>query len=403
MKVKKILVSLVLSVAIICVFVVPAYAFPGNYWWYPDNMHVRIYHPASGMYLGIDPNGNEQNGARLQLQNYQEGNQLQIFYLKHIANDSSGHQYYQIRVHGENGKIIEVRNNSKDDWGEVAQWDEHTNYSAIWSFFTEKPHKGSDSPICCIKNYNSQKLLNVAGGKHYNGNNMIQYHEDGTSSEVFQVINVENNVTGAIWTADWNNRGISFSITKDTKSARQKYDTPITKINNGYIGYPYIFDENKWYLASVAYLDSNMQKQIIMMHDKDLFKTTGQKLKEYFLGEATDSIIDKGTEVVIDKYLGKVPMGGIPSAAILGFTDIIMNGHSDIQWKRLAEYFKNNVNVRVETYYKFQGDPGWYTTAYVIVGDKNPVYWDGKKSSIDTVYYDSDGSIVKGNIEYFYK
>lgn len=207
MKIKKRLLSLLLAILIISMSItitIPVNAFPGNYWWYPNNMHVRIYHPASGKYLGIGPNGNEQNGARLQLQDKQEGNQLQIFFLKHIANDNEGHRYYQIRVHGENNKIIEVRNNSKDDWGEVAQWDEHTNESAIWSFFTENLHNGGDSPICCIKNYNSKKLLNVAGGEHYSGNNIIQYHEDGTSSETFQIINIENDV------ADWKNVNTTY-------------------------------------------------------------------------------------------------------------------------------------------------------------------------------------------------
>lgn len=395
MKAKKTIVSFFLVIAIVVSLVPSVYAFPGYYWWYPNNMHVRIYHPASGMYLGIDPNGNEQDGARLQLQNYQEGDQLQVFYLKHIANDSNGHKYYQIRVHGENGKIIEVRNSSKDDWGEVAQWSEHTNNCAIWSFFTENPYGGGDSPVCCIKNYNSQKLLNVAGGEHYNGNNMIQYHEDGTSSEVFQIVNVEDKIIGAIWTADWNNRGIWLSGAKDTKQNRQRYNTPITKVSNGYVWHPEGYDKNKWYLASVAYLDSNMQKKIIMMHDKNLFKTTWQQLKDYSVGEGKETIVDKG--------LGKMGLGGIPTGTIMGFIDIIMNGHSDIQWKRLAEYFRDNTNVRIETYYKFQGDPGWYTTTYVIVGDKNSVYWDGRKSSINTTYYDSDGKVVNGSIEYFYK
>lgn len=131
------------------------------------------------------------------------------------------------------------------------------------------------------------------------------------------------------------------------------------------------------------------------MHDKNLFKTTWEQLKDYFFEE--------GKETVVDKGLGVIGLGSIPSGTIKGFIDIIMNGHSDIQWKRLAEYFRDNTNVRIETYYKFKGDPGWYTIAYVIVGDKNSVYWDGRKSSIDTTYYDSDGEVVNGNIEYFYK
>lgn len=143
------------------------------------------------------------------------------------------------------------------------------------------------------------------------------------------------------------------------------------------------------------YLDSKLQKEILMMHDEDIFKTIGERLVEETLGTAKESIIDKGLE--------KTPLGGIPTGLIGGWVDIILAGHDDIQWKRLAEYFKDNTNVRIEIYYKFQGDVGWYTTAYTIVGDKNPVYWSGKKADIDTTYLDSDEKEVSGNIEYFFR
>ncbi|MDE5758197.1 MAG: RICIN domain-containing protein, partial [Allobaculum sp.] len=161
-------------------------------------MHVRIHHPASGKYLGVaPPNGEDRNGARLQLQDYQEGNNLQVFYLKNVFNDSEGHRYYQIRVHGEDNKIIEVRNSSFDDWGEVAQWTDHSLPCSLWCFFTENPQGGYDSPICAIQNYNSGKLMNIAGGKYYNGTNLIQFQEDNTPSEFFQIINVEAGSTGS--------------------------------------------------------------------------------------------------------------------------------------------------------------------------------------------------------------
>lgn len=103
-----------ISVVLVCVmlfsiFGTMTYAFPGNYFWFPHNMHVRIHHPSSRMYLGIDPDGNEANGARIQLQHYQKANQNQIFYLKQIAIDENGRIQYQIRVHGEREMCIEIR------------------------------------------------------------------------------------------------------------------------------------------------------------------------------------------------------------------------------------------------------------------------------------------------------
>lgn len=396
MKTKQKMLSLVLAIALILPLILnTAYAFPGNYWWYPNNMHVRIYHPASGKYLGISNDGNEQNGARLQLQNYQEGNQLQIFYLKRIATDSAGHYYYQIRVHGENGKIIEVRNSSHDDWGEVAQWDEHSNYCAIWSFFTENPHEGWESPVCCIKNLESGKLMNVAGGKHNSGNNIIQYHEDGTSSEVFQIINVEDQIEGAIWTPDWNDRGIFWTGAKNTETNRQKYSTPISFISGDWIYYPHA-DEDTWYLAQVLYLDDGLQKKILLANDKDSFKTFWQRLEETVFGESSEIILDAGME-----HLG---LGAIPTGLISGIVDVIATGQEHEQWRKLVTAFQNNSNVRIEIYYKFKGK-GWGdpVVTYVVVNDNKSTYWDGKKSSIDTTYYDWNGEKLNGSIEYFYK
>lgn len=47
--------AFILVVSTLTMLIPSAYAFPGNYFWFPKNMHVRIYHPSSGLYLGIEP------------------------------------------------------------------------------------------------------------------------------------------------------------------------------------------------------------------------------------------------------------------------------------------------------------------------------------------------------------
>ena len=198
-------------------------AFPGNYYWYPKEMHVRIYHPASGMYLGIARDGNEQDGAQLQLQYYEEGNQNQIFYLRNMGKNKNGKTRYQIRIHGEENKIIEVKDSSTKDCASIVQCTAHDKNSGKWYFFTETRRGGYDSAVCCIRNVKSGKMLNVNGGRHYDGNNMIQYHEDGTSSEVFEIKSVENDVIGATWNRKWSGaKNLNWPIVRDTKENRKK-------------------------------------------------------------------------------------------------------------------------------------------------------------------------------------
>lgn len=193
------IIAVVFSITVLCVSPIQkVQAFPGNYFWFPQAMHVRIKHPASGLYLGIEKGGIDQsgvikNGARLQLQRYDKDNPLQVFYLKPIAKDANGRIQYQIRVHGETDQVLEIRNGSLDDWAEAAQWSEHKGNCAKWYFFTERNRNGYNSATCCIKNVNSGKLLNVANGANVAGTNLIQYHEDNTSSEVFYVERVSLN------------------------------------------------------------------------------------------------------------------------------------------------------------------------------------------------------------------
>ena len=390
------ILAFLLTLSMLLMFSTTAYAFPGNYFWFPNNMHVCIYHPSSEMYLGIDPDGNEVNGARIQLQRYEEGNQNQIFYLKAVSMDEDGRIQYQIRVHGESEMVIEIRNSSHDDWAEAAQWTTHGGDCAKWYFFTETNRNGYDSAICCIKNVESGKMLNVAGNEAYEGNNLIQYHEDGTEAEVFQIISVEDEIIGAMWSRDWGkneNDGMYWSIAKDTAKNRKKYFTPINVYNNGYIGYPVQHDETIGYLATVIWADSNLQKKLLQVHNPP--KSGWDKIMEAVGGT--------GREFVIDEVFSKTPLGAVPMGDVEGVIATIMAAQSEEQWFIIEKAFEEHSKVRIEIYYVF--DAGrWGVSCKAVVNEDIDTYWDGSKSSISNlVDMNYSGTWIEGNVEYFYR
>lgn len=391
-----VMLTIVLFLPIMVMLAPEAHAFPGNFFWFPDNMHVRIYHPSSGMYLGIDRDGNEVDGAHLQLQRYEEGNQNQIFYLKAVSRDSNGRIQYQIRVHGESEMIIEIRNSSHDDWAEAAQWTTHDGDCAKWYFFTETNRNGYDSATCCIKNVESGKMLNVTGNEAYDGNNLIQYHEDGTQAEVFQIISVEDDIIGAMWSRNWgknDNGGMYWSYAKDTSKNRQKYFTPINVYKDGYIYYPVQHDETVGYLATVIWADSNLQKKLLQLHNPP--ESAWNKLKE--------AVGSTGREYVVDSIFSTTPLGAVPMGDVEGIIATIMAGQSEQQWYLIEKAFEEHSKVRIEIYYVF--DVGmWGVSCKAIVNDQIDTYWDGSKYAIgSSVNMNYSGTWVEGSVEYFYK
>ncbi len=397
-RILSLVIAILFTVSAIAKFAPKAYAFPGNYFWFPRNMHVRIYHPASNMYLGIDRNGNEVDGARLQLQRYEEGNQNQIFYLKAVSYDSTGRAQYQIRVHGESEMVIEIRNSSHDDWAEAAQWTTHNKDCAKWYFFTETNRNGYDSAVCCIKNVESGKLLNVAGNEHYDGNNIIQYHEDGTEAETFEIISVDNDIIGAMWSRNWGSSankqdGMYWSYVKDTKSNRSKYFTPINIYTNGLIYYPVQFNNNISYLATVIWADSNLQKKLLQLHYTP--KGGWAKIK--------DEITSVGKELFIDTTFSMTPLGAIPMGDTEGIVSTIMLAQSEQQWYLMEKAFEQHSKVRIEIYYVFDAG-AWGVDCKAIMNDQIDTYWDGSISNIgDFVNMNYSGTWVNGTVEYFYK
>lgn len=390
---------MVIGINVYAVIPTIAYAFPGNYFWQPENMHVRIYHVASGLSLGISNDDNDVNGGRLELQRYDEANQLQIFYLRRIATrNDNGTFVYQIRVHGENNKVIEVRNSSQDDWGEVAQWEDGGQQCAYWQFYTEGPDDDKHDVTCAIQNWNSGKMLNVAGGEGIEGNDLIQYHEDGTTAEIFRIecVSDDDTIAGATWTRDWSNASeLYWGLAKNTKYNREKYYTPINQYTNDYIRYPVNYgDQNGIWLGAVLWMDGNMMNDMRSYLDPP---SSGWNDLKNALGESA-------TDFAVDRIADVIGAGSVPNGSIMGIVGIIATGQERNQKAIFKELMNSYNKVKIEIWYNFTSG-SWGTSYRIYINNKSDTYWDGNKSSIggNTYYCSYNNTNIDGTIEYFFK
>lgn len=134
--------------------------------------HYRIRYAGNGSYLDIPADGYTANGTQLQVWEYAEGNQNQIFKLVDTGNGW--------HILSREGKVIEVRDSRHDDGAPVSQWDSHDLACGLWDI--QKNSDGSYS----FRNRESGKYLNVyGGGNASNGTKIIQWYNDGTEAMRF--------------------------------------------------------------------------------------------------------------------------------------------------------------------------------------------------------------------------
>ena len=134
--------------------------------------HYRIRYAGNGSYLDIPADGYTSNGTQLQVWEYAEGNQNQIFKLVDTGNGW--------HILSREGKVIEVRDSRHDDGAPVAQWDSHNLSCGLWDI--QKNEDGTYS----FRNRESGKYLNVCGGGNaVNGTKIIQWYNDGTEAMRF--------------------------------------------------------------------------------------------------------------------------------------------------------------------------------------------------------------------------
>lgn len=243
-----------------------------------SNGYYRIIHIESGKYVDVKDESTD-NGATLQIWEYAEGNQNQIFYIENKCNG----KYAIYANHSQ--KAIEVRDSSKEDRATVAQWDYVKKTCQQWNIILN--FDGSYSFV----NVNSGKYLNVEGNETKNGTRLIQYYSDGTTAEKFKLVKM---TSSDIIDAEWKTSADALTYEYFTISSTNNVCTSeFGYIKNGRWYYP---STSKNSLYSVTYIDKD--KIIDMVTDSAKKDTLSTALSNYAKDEAYGKIIDKIAEYI---------------------------------------------------------------------------------------------------------
>lgn len=345
-----------------------------------EDGYYRIMHVESGKYADVKDISTE-NGAILQLWEYAEGNQNQVFCIV-----GRGNGKYTISPN-HSQKVIEVRDSRTDDRAPVAQWDYAKIPCQQW-----KIESNSDGTYS-FANVNSGKYLNVEGNETKNGTRFIQYYNDGTTAEKFILKKLK---TSDIINAEW--KISSSAITYSSYNTFESY-------NKCFSDYSYVKDGRTYYpttskstVCLVTYLDKETVNHMVYSGAKK--ETLSNALKEYAKGEITDATFDIISEVI--------PGVNAFNEFVIKPLALIYNDSKNENWNRFLDKAEvavnNNHGVIVITTLKETAVPTWGplangSTAY---GTYN-VY----KDSYSFEYKEWDGSIdkmtSKGTWSYYFK
>lgn len=305
--------------------------------------YYLIQHVGSGKYWDIT-DGSTANGARLQICQRLPEHQNQVFYLKKIGN------YWRIGAYGSR-KIIEVRNSSKSNHAEVAQWD-YANISCQWWTII----CNSDGTVS-FKNVNSGKYIDVTGNGTADGTKMIQYTSNGTTAQKFKLYRLYNNdILNATWTRNLKTSNISWKKINWTSPVANytKYS------KSGYYPTP-----GKTYLKKVEYIDADTVHDMLVK--KGLNKSTFEQIKDIVYGEGTE----EAAAALLKRMGYDIPSMGIA----LGILETLATSQSRKDWNNFANTTKSGKGIKKTTYVTFvkcsyygplnNGTTAWGTRYYV--------------------------------------
>lgn len=318
---------------------------------------ARIRYAGNGKYLDIPSESFYDNGAQLQVWDYVEGNQNQIFIFYDTGNG------WQIFSHL-TGKIIEVRNSSHDDYAQVAQWDKHNLNCGRWDIIAN-----NDGTVS-FKNRESGLYLNVlGGGDASNGTKIIQYHDDGTVAMKFYL---ELMSYGDIYSASF----IRNVTNNDIEWARLDFNT--TMNYNKYLktenGLKYVPIPNQKILERVDFIPAQTVLEIIK--EKAYSKSTWQEIEDTVKGEGKESAI-----ALLLKRLGfgNVPGIGYGLGILQALLDMKANRESN-NFLNAVQYGKNGLcGVIVYTYYKVEATEHFIPNANGRGGYSNFTFITGER------------------------
>lgn len=337
------LISLFLVVAILFAFCVPVQAK-----WKTQSVssgsYYRISYANNNRYLDIPSEGYNNNGTQLQLWDYAEGNQNQIFRLVDTGNGW--------HIISQNGRIVEVRDSRHDDCAPVAQWDYHNLNCGLWNI------RCNDDGTVSFQNRESGKYLNVEGGGNAkNGNKIIQYHDDGTVAMRFYLEALGNeDVLGASYVrtlyrneVSWGNINRSYSM-----------------YYADYSGWAYQ-DGNTYYFPSVG------QKVFVSMeflspltvenlvYGRSYNQSVWDQIKQAATGEASSEVVSAVGEKL--GFTGGV--GGFTFSMIVDICQILLAYKEQNNWNNFLraakpDWSKPAQGVIVYHYYQVT----WASTSY---------------------------------------
>ena len=188
----------------------------------PNGYYV-IFSKLSGSKVIDIYGGYKDNGIAAILYDYQ-GSDNQIFYFERLGDGT-----YRIMAK-HSGRYLEVRNSSRDNGTDVAQWDWHDSYACKRWYIIDV-----GGGYYKFVNKESGKVLDVQGGNTANCTRIQQYEFNGTNSQYFKLTSVGGGSSTP--SNNWESRlGQTIGNIKNGNGYTYAYGSGNMSYNGGYTG-----------------------------------------------------------------------------------------------------------------------------------------------------------------------
>lgn len=330
------------------------------------------------------------NGTQLQIWQRYEDHSNQKFKI-----EKSG-SYWKITAMNSN-KVIEVRDSSKQDYAQVAQWSDSNIACQRWEI-------ESDGSFVRFKNANSGMYMTVfnAYSSIANGSKIVQRPKltgDNKIEQQFKLLKLDGvEIVSAIW-----ERQLNVDDIKWDKYSRFSFN-PLTYRNQTGIYFPdkpdgqygtwdwdkvYVPSTDNCILVRVEYIDREKAKKMIVDKAKE-FEDSATTCKKYVEGQIQDFVISETMNRIFE-FAG-VPFVGDITVFLKGFCELSISAQSNHQnWCDFCDVWSDNeqqgCGVIKKTYLKFSpsstfgGEP--CIAAYTEYTSEK---WDGKSINYNLPY-----------------
>lgn len=279
-----------------------------------DGKYYRIKYARNNRYLDIPADVYDNNGTQLQIWDYAQGNQNQIFRLVKVKKNW--------HIVAQNGKIIEVRDSSHQDGAQVAQWDLHNLNCGLWTV------KTNNDGTVSFQNVESKKFLNVQGGGNAgNGRKIIQYHNDKTVAMKFILEQLgDSDIYSAAYQRDIQNSEIIWKTCNPIKDRIYNW----TQFDKGWGYYPAVGQK---LLYSASFLSPNTVANLVKKHAYN--QSTWSQIQAAINGELDAQAINRLLKNVL--HLEKeVPYLG----TMLSILQILWDSRNENSWNKFLDAVK---------------------------------------------------------------